>query len=160
VNRFIAGFRERIRQAVGANEPVERVAAAWALGVTIAFSPLLGLHTLIALLLGFALRLNKPDIVAGTLVINPWTLPVYFPAAVWVGKHLIGVRIPPTDLSSPAELLSMAWDQADRDWVKAVLKAWGVGSAILAVVIGLVTFALLRRLIEAHRRRHPHHVEE
>jgi uncharacterized protein (DUF2062 family) len=159
VNRFLGALRERVRKAVGADEPAERVAAAWALGVAIAFSPLLGLHTLIALLFGFAFRLNKPDIVAGTFVINPWTLPFYFPAAVFLGRHVTGVRIPHADLPSVGDMLSLAWDQSDKDWVKAMLTAWSASSAILAVLIGLVTFLVLRRLIEAHRRHHPHRAD-
>lgn len=159
MNRFLGVVRDRLRSAVGAQEPPGRLAAAWALGVGIALSPFLGLHTLIALLLGLVLRLNKPDILAGTFVINPWTLPLYFPAAVFLGRRVTGVTIPSAELPSTDEMLSLAVDKAELDWVKAILVAWGAGSALLAIPLAVATYFVLRRAIVTYRRYHPPAVE-
>ena len=70
-------LRARFDNVVGVHEQPERLAAAWAVGLTIGFSPLMGLHTVLALLLALVFRLNKVDVFLGTLVVNPWTLPVY-----------------------------------------------------------------------------------
>jgi len=146
--------RTRLRHAFGADEPPARLAAAWAVGVGISLSPLLGLHTVIALALAFLLRLNKVDVLLGTLVINPWTLTIYFPAAVTLGTLVTGTKLQAVKLISMRELLTpLAW-QGQAHALKPVLTAWAVGATPCALVGGLATFFLLRRAIERYRRRH------
>ena len=45
----------------------ERTAAAVGIGVAIGFSPFLGLHTVIGLVLAFVLNMNRVAVLAGTL---------------------------------------------------------------------------------------------
>jgi uncharacterized protein (DUF2062 family) len=149
-------LQTRLRLAFGARETPSRVAAALALGVTISFSPFQGLHTLIALLLAFALKLNKPDVLLGTLVINPWTLTLYFPAACWLGSRLTGIPMPRLALPSPRTLLHHLTSPSLEPWVRDVLLIWGVGATLCTLAVGPTTFWLLRRFITRHRARHPH----
>ena len=144
----------RLRHAFGADEPPARVAAAWAVGVGISLSPLLGLHTVIALALAFLFRLNKVDVLLGTLIINPWTLTIYFPAAVTLGTFVTGAKLQAMKLISVREVLMPSAWQGQAHALKPVLTAWVVGATPCALVGGLATFLLLRRAIERHRRRH------
>lgn len=147
-------FRERLRAVLGANEPADRVAAAWALGIGIALSPFLFLHTVLALALAFLCRLNKPDVVLGTLVMNPWTQPLYFSAAVWLGSAVTGVGVAWDAVPAPGDLLTGAFWQSGNEFVRSIALTWGVGSAIVSILVGPVTFVALRSLILALRRRH------
>src|SRR5918994_7101736 len=52
------------------------IAAGFACGTAISFTPFIGLHTLLSVLLSFLLRGNYLAAVVGTLVGNPWTFPV------------------------------------------------------------------------------------
>ncbi len=146
-------LRTRFDRVVGVHEQPERLAAAWALGLTIGFSPLMGLHTVLALLLALIFRLNKVDVFLGTLVVNPWTLPVYFPVAVFVGKRITGVRVPRFVLPRPEEVLHAAVWREHVPWLRSVLLAWGAGAMVLALIAGGITFAVLRQMIRFHRRR-------
>lgn len=146
-------LRTRFDRVVGVHEQPERLAAAWALGLTIGFSPLMGLHTVLALLLALIFRLNKVDVFLGTLVVNPWTLPVYFPVAVFVGKRITGVRVPRFVLPRPEEVLHAAVWREHVPWLRSVLLAWGAGAMVLALIAGGVTFVVLRQMIRFHRRR-------
>lgn len=146
-------LRSRFDRVVGVHEQPERLAAAWALGLTIGFSPLIGLHTVLALLLALIFRLNKVDVFLGTLVVNPWTLPVYFPVAVYVGKRITGVRVPRFVLPRPEEVLHAAVWREHVPWLRSVLLAWGAGAMVLALIAGGVTFVVLRQMIRFHRRR-------
>jgi uncharacterized protein (DUF2062 family) len=146
-------LRTRFDEVVGVHEQPERLAAAWALGLTIGCSPLMGLHTVLALLLAFIFRLNKVDVFLGTLAINPWTLPVYFPAAVFVGKRITGVHVPPFVLPHPEQVLHAAVWREHVPWLRSVLLAWGAGATLLALIAGAVTFVVLRQMIRFHRRR-------
>jgi len=151
--------KARLVDVVGIHESPERLAAAWALGIGIGLSPVMGLHTVLALLLALLFRLNKVDVLLGTLVINPWTLTVYFPAAVLLGKRITGVHIPRFVRHNPSEILRAAMWHDNAPWLRSVLLAWSVGSAVIALLVGLGMYLLLKRLIQVHRehhlRRHP-----
>ena len=146
--------RDRFAEVVGVHDRPERLAAAWALGIGIGLSPLFGLHTVLALVLAVVLRLNKVDVLLGTLIINPWTLPFYFPVAVIVGRRVTGVRILPFAPARPEAFLHLAIWRDNAPWVRSVLLPWGVGAAIFSVLIGAGTYLLLRRLVLVHRTRH------
>jgi uncharacterized protein len=154
VKAVVERLRAHFRHAVGADEPAWRVAAAWAVGVTIALSPLIGLHTAIGLLLALILRLNKPDVLLGTAVINPWTMPVYYPLATVVGAWITGIRISASAMPEPFELLDVNFWRSDRELMRTLLITWGAGAAVLCVVGGLASFFLMRRLVVIHRQRH------
>lgn len=146
-------IRERLKAVLGAHETPGRVAAAWALGITISLSPFLFFHTLLALALAFAFRLNKPDVVLGTLFINPWTHGPYFAAAVWLGSVVTGTHIPWSTVPTPAELFDREFWTAGNGFVRSLLLTWGVGSALITATLGPASFYLLRHLITALRKR-------
>lgn len=153
---FARRVRERLAAALGANQPASRIAAAWAVGVGIGFSPLLGLHTAVALAVAFTFRLNKVDVLLGTLVINPWTLTAYFPAAVLLGRKLTGLTVPAVVLPDPAALLDFeAWRQQEA-WLRPLLACWWAGASLVAAVAAAATFVLVRRAVMRHRLRHAH----
>jgi uncharacterized protein (DUF2062 family) len=154
VREIVERVRTRFAAVVGVHESPERLAAAWALGIGIGLSPLLGLHTVLALVLAVVLRLNKVDVLLGTLIVNPWTLPVYFPAAVIVGRGITGVRIPHFALPDPESLLHFAVWRDNAPWLRSVLLAWGIGAALFSLLLGGATYVLLRRFVIAHRARH------
>jgi uncharacterized protein (DUF2062 family) len=52
-------FRKAFRRLLAIDDPPERTALAFAIGVFIAFSPPLGLHTIIATLVAFIFKFNK-----------------------------------------------------------------------------------------------------
>src|SRR4029453_1472904 len=65
-------FRAAFRRLLAIDDPPERTALAFSIGVFIAFSPFLGLHTLMATLIAFVFRFNKIAIYTGTFVNNPF----------------------------------------------------------------------------------------
>ena len=146
--------RSRFQALVGVHERPEQLAAAWALGIALGLSPLIGLHAVIALLLAFAFRLNKVDVLLGTLVVNPWTITVYFPAAVLVGKGITGVHVPHFLIPNPEEVLHAAMWRERVPWLRSVLITWGVGATVLSLLGGAVTYFALKWFIILHRRRH------
>ena len=149
-----ARAKARFVEVVGLHESPERLAASWALGIGIALSPVMGLHTVLALVMALLFRLNKVDVLLGTLVINPWTLTVYFPAAVLLGKRITGVHIPRFVKHNPTEILRAAVWHDNAPWLRSVLLAWGVGATVFALLIGLGMYYLLKRLIRVHREHH------
>src|SRR5499433_1368347 len=90
-------FRSTFRRLLAIDDPPERTALAFSIGVFIAFSPFLGLHTILATLIAFVFRFNKVAIYTGTFVNNPpLTLVPIIIASYAVGAIFMGrpLRIP------------------------------------------------------------------
>ncbi len=90
-------IKERLRHILRLDETPHELAKSFAVGVFVAFTPFLGLHTVVALLLAWALRLNKAVAITGTLVNNPWTIAFVFIGPTWVAvkvmRHM-GMYVP------------------------------------------------------------------
>ena len=99
-------LRSSFRRLLALDDPPERTALAFSVGVFIAFSPLLGLHTILATILAFLFRFNKLAIYAGTFVNNPFlTLVPIIVVSYAVGALLLG-----RPLSLPAEGVALLRD--------------------------------------------------
>src|SRR6266576_496328 len=59
-------FRVTFRRLLALDDPPERTALTFTIGVFIAFSPFLGFHTILATLIAFLFRFNKIAIYSGT----------------------------------------------------------------------------------------------
>ena len=84
-------FRSTFRRLLAIDDPPERTALAFSIGIFIAFSPLLGLHTILATLLAFIFKFNKIAIYSGTFINNPFlTLVPIIVASYGVGAFIMG----------------------------------------------------------------------
>src|ERR1700752_2193813 len=104
-------FRAAFRRLLAIDDPPERTALAFSIGVFIAFSPFLGLHTILATALAFIFRFNKLAIYTGTFINNPFlTLVPIIVVSYAVGAFLLGrpMKIPQegVDLLQEPHLLS------------------------------------------------------
>ncbi len=153
MRRSLTRVRDRLRHVFGADEPPARVAAAWALGIGIGLSPLLGLHTVIGLLLAVVLRLNKVDVLLGTMISNPWVLTAYFPISVALGQWLLATRVPRIEIPGLRQIFSFAAWNSQRAWLAPLLLTWTAGATVLALVGATVTYVLVRAAVIRHRRR-------
>lgn len=141
---------------LGREESPERVAAAIALGVGIGFSPFMGIHFVLAIGLAFLFKLNKVDAALGQFVGNPWTLPPVFAAGYALGRILLGY--------DRTEVPNLPWDRLlTRDFWHAFagptlrprLASFIVGTLVLATLIGLAAYLLVRAALRIYHRRHP-----
>jgi uncharacterized protein (DUF2062 family) len=138
---------------LGRNDPPEMVAASFAVGVTISFTPLIGLHWAIALLLAFALRLNKVDILLGTLVVNPVTIGPISALALPLGRFFLRAERVAASHLPWKEFFTPAFWSAAGPRMRAVGLQWGVGMLVLGLVAGVLTYVVLVKVIRAHRAR-------
>src|SRR5581483_8462315 len=72
----------------------ERTAAAFAIGVFFGFSPLLGLHTALAIAVAFLFNLNRVAAGLGVYSNLPWVIGPYSGVATMVGAQVARPRIP------------------------------------------------------------------
>ena len=128
-----------------------RVAAAFALGVFIAFFPILGIHTGMALVLAVLLRLNKVAILIGAWTNNPWTLAPMYTAGTLLGCAFLGV--------SPESLGTIDWSLTGRAFyeslatgLRPLVLPFVAGNLVLGAGAAVASFFALRLLLERRRR--------
>jgi uncharacterized protein len=146
--------RSRLRRAVDVLLQVQdtphRAALAFGLGVFIACSPLLGLHTALALGIALAFRLNRVAILMGAYINNPWTLAPLYMAGTLFGCLLLGM---PTH-----GLSEIDWSLEGTEFSWALLASlrpyvWPfvIGNTLLGLIAGTAVYFGLRYVLERRR---------
>lgn len=90
--------RARIRSLFNLNDPPRRLAMAFAVGVFIAFSPTVGLHTLSVFAVAWAFRLNTLVLFTAAFINNPWTIVPMYAFCLWFGILITGSNIATPDI--------------------------------------------------------------
>ena len=151
-------FRAAFRRLLAIDDPPERTALAFSIGVFIAFSPFLGLHTIVATLIAFIFRFNKVAIYTGTFVNNPpLTLVPIIIASYAVGALLMGrpMRIPDEGVELLKNPHLLTGDYYRRLFVQSldILEPFALGGMILSVVCSLIAYPLTLRALRRVRGR-------
>lgn len=151
-------LRSAFRRLLALDDPPERTALAFSVGVFIAFSPFLGLHTVMATVVAFWFRFNKVAVYTGTFVNNPFlTLVPIVVASYWLGALLLG-----RPLSLPAEGVELLSHPRlfDGDyWRRVGAHAWDIllpfslGGTLLSVVCSLAAYPVTLRLLRRKKGR-------
>ena len=151
-------FRAAFRRLLAIDDPPERTALAFSVGVFIAFSPLLGLHTIIATVIAFLFRFNKVAIYLGSYVNNPFlTLVPIIVGSYALGAVLLGrpLRMPPEGielLKNPHLLTGAYYRQVfAQSWY--VVAPFALGATILSVVCSAATYPITLWALRLHQRR-------
>ena len=151
-------LRAAFRRLLAIDDPPERTALAFSIGVFIAFSPFLGLHTIMATLVAFIFRFNKIAIYAGTFINNPiLTLVPIIVVSYALGALVLGrpVGIPPAGLELMKNPRIFTGEYYREIFVHSryLVEPFAVGGMILSVVCSLVAYPLTLRSIRAYRSR-------
>jgi uncharacterized protein len=129
----------------------ERIARAFALGVFLAFSPLIGLHAFLGLIIAFSFGLNRFALLLGVFINNPWTLIPIYAAGAYLGGMLMG--FPPRYALPNFELKAIwssdFWVQLAGQW--HILKPMLLGSTVLSIIVSSFSYLAVLHLIK-HRR--------
>ena len=151
-------LRSSFRRLLALDDPPERTALAFSVGVFIAFSPLIGLHTVLATLAAFIFRFNKVAVYAGSLVNNPFlTLVPIILASYTVGAALLGrpLSLPGGGvemLRDPHLLTASYWRELSaRFW--DLLLPFALGGTVLSAVCSLAAYPVTLKLLRANQRR-------
>lgn len=165
-----AALRKSVAMLLHTHDTPKRTAAAFAMGVFMGFSPFLGLHTVLAVGLAFALRLNRVAAVAGVYMNLPWVIAPYYTLTTVLSADAMGIAMPERfghRLRAVFELSFVTHDfwHSLGQLLHPLLWPYLIGSTLGAVVLSAATYALAVPAIVAGRRhmhlphRHPHHKE-
>jgi len=149
-----------LEQLLHTHDTPQRTAFAFALGVFLGFSPFLGLHAILGLLLAFLCGLNRVAVILGVYSNLPWILPAYYTAATIAGARLLGIDIEPAALKEAIRAFeTVSWGDL-RTLAHALaplLWAYTVGSTIGSVLLALAAYRVSLLFIVAHRKRQQLH---
>jgi uncharacterized protein (DUF2062 family) len=140
------GFRDNLRQILTIKDSPHRLATAFAMGVFIGVSPLLGLHTVLGIAFAFLFRLNKIVTITGVFVTNPWTIVPIYTFSTYVGAKCLGMKqiIPKID-----------WSNITLSYMINAFKPLLMPFVIGTLLVGLVS-AVLGYLIIYHSVKKVH----
>jgi uncharacterized protein (DUF2062 family) len=151
-----ARLRLWLDQLLHTHDTPQRTAAAYAVGVFFGFSPFLGLHTVLGLIVAFAFGLNRVAVLLGVYSNLPWILPAYYTVATMAGATLLRYDLPPRLLVNLRESLANdSWTQFGHvaRTLAPLLWAYGLGSTIGAIGLAVVAYRFALAMIVTHRRR-------
>ena len=151
-------FRTTFRRLLALDDPPERTALAFAIGVFIAFSPFLGLHTITATLIAFLFRFNKIAIYAGTFINNPFiTL-----APIIIASYALGAFVLGRPLGIPADGMELLTNPRifTADYYRQIfVQSWHivwpftVGATLLSVICSLMAYPLTLWALRKHHKK-------
>jgi uncharacterized protein (DUF2062 family) len=127
-----------------------RTALAFGLGVWIAFFPIWGIHTVMAIAIAFLFRLNRAALVIGAWINNPWTMAPLYTAGTLLGCALLGI--------SPVGFHNIDWGLHGLEFTRALVHGlrpylWPfvLGNTLLGLLLGGVAYGIVKAVVLRHR---------
>lgn len=135
-------IKQRFKALMSLDSHPGHIAAGFAVGVFISFTPFFGLHTPLAIALAFLFRLNKLTCITGAWVNTPLTVAPILVASYNIGRYLRG---------KPAKAFSfksLEWHDL-QPYAKSIL----LGSSILGFIAAIIAYFVCYRLVVFFRRK-------
>ena len=146
---FARPFLYRAKCALRLHDSSHAIALGVAIGAFVSFTPLMGLHILMATGLAWLLRGNVVAALLGTAVGNPFTFPAIWLATYRTGSFVLGRA---TRREGAAENLTDVFLNAHGPWHDVIIGMWHpliwpmlVGGLLLGLVAGVALYALTRQ---------------
>ena len=129
--------------------PPEDVAAGWALGMFVGCAVPFGLQLIVSVPLALMMRVSKIGATLGTLITNPVTIFIIYPAQTWAVHRLL--------LGGPLtfqRLMEMEWTwHSVRRLGAEAMVSFFLGGLALGMIFSPITYLLVRRLVLRYRSK-------
>ncbi len=135
-------WKKRFKAILSLDNHPGHIAAGFAVGVFISFTPFFTFHTLIAIAAAFILRLNKLTCVTGSWVNTPITIFPVLGISYKLGRILRG--LPPGEL----HVRGIEWAQLKGQAATLLL-----GSSVLGFVAAVTSYFICYYLVVRFRRK-------
>ena len=137
----------------------ERTAAAFAMGVFFGFSPFLGFHTVLAIIVAFLFDLNRVAALLGVYSNLPWIIAPYYAIVTMIGAKIIG-HAPPEGFKAQLSALFELSVFHGEFWyqlitiLKPLLWPYVVGTTISALLLAAAAYHLALAFVTSRRKIH------
>lgn len=160
--------RKTLRRLNQLKAPPHSIAAGFACGVAISFTPFVGFHGLLAAAIAWIIRGNVLAALLGTIVGNPWTFPFIWVSVLYTGRYMLGESIR-SHIEFSHIFESSLHALITFDFKLFINDAWPiiwpmiVGCIPYFILSWLLSYYLLNNMltkISAARNRHLEHLSE
>ncbi|MBT0663990.1 DUF2062 domain-containing protein [Geobacter pelophilus] len=135
-------WKKRFREILSLDSHPAHIAAGFAVGTFISFTPFFGAHTPLAIAAAFVFRLNKLTCITGAWVNTPLTVAPALILSHKLGQMMRG--LPPIQIS----FKSLDWDDLKEQAASLIL-----GSSLLGFAAALVGYAACYWLVIKFRKK-------
>jgi len=139
-------LKKRLRAILTLDSHPGHISAGFAVGVFISFTPFFGLHTPLALVAAFILRVNKITCLTGAWVNTPLTVVPVLLTSYQLGEQILG--------HTPQKLVLK---ELTLEFGLEILKTHGapiiIGTSLIGFAAALLSYALIYFLIVRFRRK-------
>jgi uncharacterized protein len=121
------------------------MAVAFAVGIFLGMSPLLGLHTVLGLAAAWIFKLNRLITLVGVYVTNPWTIVPIYTFATFCGAKVLGMEniIPDIDWADISFLGFLSE-------FRSLLIPFIVGTTLLGLVSAAIGYLVIYRTAKSY----------
>ncbi|NJD63049.1 MAG: DUF2062 domain-containing protein [Deltaproteobacteria bacterium] len=141
-------IRGKLQEAFAGETEPNALAAGFAVGVFFSFTPLVSLHTVLALLVALVFRLSKIAAAAGVWVNNPYTMPFVFYGCLRLGEWILGSGFHPLQ----CELTLEAIVRTAKPCIVPLFVGTTVVGLAAAAIAYLVVYRIAVRVKSARRK--------
>jgi len=122
------------------------MAMAFATGVFIGMSPLLGIHTLLGLLAAWLFKLNRLITLVGVYITNPWTIVPIYSCGTWIGARIMGMhKIVPVIDWTQITLLGFLKE------FRPLLLPFLIGNTMIGIISAVLSYILIYKAAKKYR---------
>lgn len=145
----MAGLKKlssHVRKAVEEEGSERKIALSFAVGVFISFTPLLSIHTIMAIGIAILFRFNKVAIIAGAWVNNHFTIPFVFYFSYKIGAVVVGADTAPPSFESLSYRVLL-------DYFKVYGVPLFVGTTITGLIGAVISYYFMYYTVLSFRKR-------
>jgi uncharacterized protein len=150
-------IRRWLETLLHVHDTPERTAAAFALGVFLGFSPFLGFHTIVAVVLAFLFNLNRVAVLLGVYSNLPWIIGGYYATTTMMGAAIMRRGLPPDFRDELAGVLELSVRQREfwhglAGLFEPLLWPFVIGSLIGCTTLAAIAYPVALAFVR--KRRH------
>ncbi len=119
-----------------------------AIGVVIGVLPTFGIGIPLTILFAIIFRANRVSAVIGSMVMNPWTAPIFWGASYFIGGLFLGQKGAETMKTIVNLKSSGNWSSVLG---KDILIPYMLGNLAVAAVFGIASYFISCRVVIAYR---------
>lgn len=121
-----------------------------ALGVFVSFTPFLGFHSVLAMLLAYFLSASLISSVVGTLIGNPWTFPLIWHWSLKIGNLILYQQHPPSMKLHGGIKLYISSENFMHYWENYIYPMT-IGGIPLGLITAIFIYFILKYQIDKYR---------
>ena len=128
------------------------IAIGFAIGVFASFTPFVGLHVLMSLVVAFLLGGNMASAAIGTVIGNPLTFPL-----IWLSTYEVGViALGEAEGQVGAPDLQISWASQPVSALLPLIEPMAVGSLILGGIFATIAYLIVRWSVFLYQKARRH----